>query len=233
MSNFIPQDEPETNALAENDAGPVESTTDDFDLGATGSGSKAIPAPTAILLGVIVAGAGAIYAMRTMGMGPGVVDAVNIDYPTGAEGVDQQAHAELLNELGAATSLEFQVGPEDISKNPFRLSGVLRPLDSDIEDTPAPAGLTPEQLAERERQLQEQRDRDVLASLRSLELNSVIGGSRGICSINGVTYRVGDELTPGITIDKIHGRSVDFRTSSAVWTLTMGQNEPVKKSQGS
>lgn len=204
--------------------------------GAGGEGSGAAPVkrrlslPAIMFACLLVGGAGLLYAMRLVGIGPlnSVAGLTKLnDYELAKPGAMSEDHRRVLAQLSSATASPSQVPVDQVQKNPFELSGLLGPEPSKSDTTEQGARAS----VDRMRRDAETRKRRVETALKDLKLNGVLGGSRPVARISGEAVRVGDTVAEMFTVSAIHGRGVDLTADGKTYTLTMDdekQNERKK-----
>lgn len=179
----------------------------------------------AMLLLVVVLGGGALYGMRTMGMGPGVAGAtVSIDYKPGDTSRDAaDRFARVMDDL-ERSGRPVQVPAGAITGSPFRFA------DRAVQAETGPSGPNAAEReamlrAERERQEREQLKRDIDFAASRLRLQGVLGGRVPVARINGETVRVGDEVGEYFRAESIDGRSVVLGSKDGRrFLIAMGQD---------
>lgn len=198
-------------------------------LGAHGDGSLEPPkrslvgSQNALLLVVVLAAGGALFAMRFLGMGPKSALAgwsvkmpqYDVDKPRDPNNSD---HKKVIAEL-SESRITAQVPTELVQRNPFEMEGVLKTA----VQKPGPTGMTPEQIAaqkaEEERKRAEARARDIQAELVTFNVASVLIGAVPVARINGELVRVGDRLGEFFVVKDIHGRGVVLEADGKPYTL--------------
>ncbi len=197
-------------------------------LGASPEAAAAAAAPPksrlsgqmALLGMVLVAGAGALLAMRYLGMGPrsSQAESVKIDYELNgsASGAD---HNRVLADLSANRSAE-QVPPDQVQRNPFKIAGALEGEAPPPADKPA--AVDPE-IARREREAAARRQ-EIDRAFASLELHTVLAGSNPVARISGETVRVGDTVAGHFRVVDIQGRSVSLECDGKTYVLSLAED---------
>lgn len=179
----------------------------------------------AIMFGCLVlGGAGLLYAMRLVGIGPlnSVAGLTKLnDYELARPGSMSEDHRRVLAQLSSATAAPAQVPVDQVQKNPFELSALLGPEPSkpDTSDNGAKAS------ADRLRRDAEARKRRTETAFKELKLNGVLGGSRPVARISGEAVRVGDTVADIFTVAAIHGRGVDLTADGKTYTLAMDDDK--------
>lgn len=173
---------------------------------------------TLVVVGVVVASAGLLYAMRLHGMGAGMKfdGLAKIDYDWTKpqnEGHQKQVLADLAR---SGKGVEPLV--EHLPKNPFS-------LDLDAPSS-TPVALTDPNAAARRSELERQvREKEVLSALSTLQLNSVMEGRVPLARIGTRIYRIGDTVGEHFVLRAVHGRTVDLEADGRVYALSI--EEPV------
>lgn len=178
-----------------------------------GPPKRRIPLQAIIMVTLVVVAAGALFAMRRLGMGPlsAVAEPPRIEYDyekTGA-GAD---HKKLLADL-TVSHVDHQVPSDQVQKNPFRLPGVDKPATKD--DTPKTPGKDPEEEA------REQHAKLVADTLAGLKVHSILSGSVPVARINDENVRVGDRLANLFVVVAIHQRAVDLQVDEQIYTISI------------
>ncbi|MFI4861760.1 MAG: hypothetical protein ACIAXF_13900, partial [Phycisphaerales bacterium JB063] len=136
---------------------------------------------------------------------------------TGVQGPIAQIGGEstqIINELKADPTAH-QVPAEEVEKNPFELTGIVR--EPVVDDNPT--GPTAEELEARE-----------LAALqttaRAFHVDSISGsGARAVVFIDGAMYRIGDKIgDTGFTVAEVDGLDVIVRvpaSASKPWAFRL------------
>ena len=75
--------------------------------------------------------------------------------------------------------------------------------------------------ADRARRDAETKHGKVQASLSTMKVNGIIGGSNPVARISGEAVRVGDTVGEIFTVKAIHGRGVDLEHEGVTYTLNM------------
>lgn len=189
---------------------------------------RKISAQTIFLVILVFGGAGMIYGMRLVGIGPLSAMAFTKmpDYDLTKTGSKTAEHKQVLDQLSAA-NVKTQVPVDQVQKNPFMMSDVLtsEPKDGG-EDVAGKAN------AERAKRESEARRRKVESALNGLTLHGVIGGSNPVARISGQAVRVGDTVAEIFTVKAIHGRSVDLDYDGQIFTLSLDNADANKNANG-
>jgi hypothetical protein len=168
---------------------------------------------------VIIAGGGALVAMRQYGMGAGMRfdKADKIDY---LEPVAQARTPEQVRILSDLERGVTAVTPEaaDINKNPFLLVHGSTPVPV-VQQTDE-AGDAARRSAEEQRR----RQGDLQAAVDGVILNGVMGGDVPLARVNGQIVRVGDTVGDGLlTVTAIQGRSILLTGDGQIFIVDMSQ----------
>jgi hypothetical protein len=171
---------------------------------------------TLVVVGVIVASAGMLYAMRRYGMGAGMrFETIKIDYNWDkASPLTAAQQRRVLDEL-ARSGTPIQPPVDHLPKNPFVLDVAPGPVAR-------ASGPTPELLAEIQRQM---REKEVLSALSALQLNSVMEGRVPLARIDGRLYRIGDRVANLFTVAAIHGRSAELEADGKTYSISLVEPE--------
>ncbi len=177
----------------------------------------------ALTLGVLLlAGAGLIYGMRLLGIGPlttlakTAVPEYDLTRSPSAKAAD---HKRILKDL-EANHAASQVPVDQVQKNPFMLAMLIEP--EPVADNTEQASRAAADKAKRELEAKRRR---VQSTLASLKINGIIGGSNPVARISGEAVRVGDTVGDLFTVKAIHGRSVELAFEDDVFTLEMDDDE--------
>jgi hypothetical protein len=189
-------------------------------LGVSGTGSmiesppkRRVPVQAMVLAVLVVVAAGALYAMRRLGMGPiGAIAEVKIDYNYDKSGGDSADHEKLLADL-STSQVEHQVPADQVQKNPFRMP-VLHP-ELPAQTKVEPNKPSPEELARIQRQ------KDIADALKTLQVHSVLSGAIPVARIGDENVRVGDVVATYFTVVSIGGREVEIQADGQVYTLSL------------
>jgi hypothetical protein len=167
-----------------------------------------------LLLLVLAAAGGALFAMRSLGMGPrsSLADGPRLpqyDVDKRPE-IAYADHKKVIAEL-SVSRITGQVPADQVQRNPFAMAGVIK-----VEEARAPQAMGESAEARAARLLAEQQQREaaeraraVQQALASITVNSVIvGGPVPVARINGELVRIGDTVADVLTVKDIHGRGV-------------------------
>lgn len=173
---------------------------------------------TIILVVVVAASAGMLYAMRRHGMGAGFTfQTVKIDYEWDhLSPVNQAQQQRVLDDL-ARSGQPIKVTVAQLPKNPFvlDLSVAVPVMDpGHVVDPNAEAA----RLAEINRKI---REREIQNALATVQLQSVMDGRVPIARVNGRFVRVGDTVADVFTVRAIHGRTVELAVDDRVFAVSM------------
>lgn len=185
----------------------------------TSLGGHKLLSGRAILVTVVVAAAGLLFAMRQLGMGSGLAFAeIKIDYPLeGADPNKEKDHEKILSDLQDRGIQPVPV--EAIRMNPFewKVRGEAEvALAQQVE-------VDAEELSRREREALNKQLDDEFAKLR---LNSVIGGRIPVARISGELVKAGDKIAERFTVVSISGREVVLEAGGRTFSMSFGQEAP-------
>lgn len=190
---------------------------------------KKISIQSIFLVALVLGGAGLIYAMRIVGIGPltALAQTQMPDYDLTKPGSKTADHKKVLDQLSAA-NITTQVPVEKVQKNPFKMADVLASdtKSGNTEDAAGKANI------ERIKRDQDAKRRKVETALRELKLNGVIGGSNPVARISGQAVRVGDTVSEVFTVKAIHGRAVELDYEGEVHTLSLDDEDLNKNPNG-
>lgn len=188
---------------------------------------RRVPMQAAVLVVLVVVAAGALYAMRRLGMGPlsAVAEPVLLDYNLNKKG-DGTDHKKLLADL-TVSHVDHQVPADQVKKNPFRLPDVL-PDRPDEKVVDKPKGPSQAEIEAEQRRLL------IANTLATLKVHSVLSGTVPVARINDENVRVGDTLAKLFTVTAIEGRSVTIMADEVAYIISIdddvAKRGPVKKS---
>lgn len=174
---------------------------------------RKLPTQHLVTLLVLVAGGGALLAMRQYGMGAGMKfdQGVKIDY---VESVARKRTAEqeriLVDLERGVTATTPQAA--DIRKNPFKLAA---------GPSPAPAAPAPDAEAARSAEAQKRRADELASAAAGVVLNGVMGGDTPLARVDGLIVRVGDKVGELFTVVAIQGRSILLTADGQVFVVQM------------
>lgn len=170
-----------------------------------------------VLLIVVVAASGALYAMRSLGKATKLnLVEIKIDYPVdGATKIATADHVHIMDDL--RTSGEVRRVPlEEVQMNPFEWRG----LEVVTAVPGGRIGLSPEEQRLREAQ---ERAKAIETAFARLSLNSIIGGRVPVARVSGQMVRVGDTVGEHFRVVHIGGREARLEADGRVYTLTLGE----------
>jgi len=184
-----------------------------------------ISAQLIVALGVIGVGAGAIYAMRYIGMRAGLDDqVVSIDYTSESNSSEfNKRFGTVMDDLDESTIAIQLVEHDSFVDSPF-----ARPSSMGGGEVIAPEpGMSEEdRLAlQRQRDLEIQRQRrhdEVVAEAMRLHLQGIVGGSHPAARVSGQAVRAGMKLGEYFTVEEITGRSVVIEADGMRFELSLG-----------
>lgn len=205
----------------------------DFGADASQYAAPANPNRRRIFVGVLVVAGAAlgIVGMRFVGLGAAsVLAAITVDY-TRSDIQSVEVPEELLEDLDRSRRA-VQVPADLIDREPFALQSA-----SAVEATTVDPGVLMERERERQaalaRRAAEQREADIDAAIKGLELQSVVGGSRPLARINGTVVQAGSTVQTSASeiafrVESIQGRVVTLALEHRRWTLELGGEEPTR-----
>ncbi len=202
----------------------AENTLDaDAMMGLNETHKKRIPIETIVVAGALIIGAGVIYGMRTLGLGPSTGLANSVQTLKLPESSGSTAdHTALLADLNAARTSR-QVSPDNVKKNPFQLIGMALTPSSPAKDGEAES--LAQLRSERERSAKAVADRKkaLVDELRDFQLHGVMGGAQPVARINGDLYKVDDKVGKFYTLKRINSlnRSVELEADGVVTVLSL------------
>jgi hypothetical protein len=180
---------------------------------------RSFPTQHLVTMLVLVAGGGALLAMRQYGMGAGMNfdTAVKIDYVETASHKRTPEQQRILIDLERGVTATAPQA-EDIHKNPFKLVVGPPPVTPD-------APPDPDADAKRAAEERQRRQEDTAAALANVVVNSVMGGGGGVsmARVNGEIVRVGDTVSELFTVAAIQGRSILLTADGQVFVVEMSQ----------
>jgi hypothetical protein len=178
-----------------------------------GPPKRRIPTQAVVMVALVLVAAGALFAMRRLGMGPLSAIAeppkIEYDYEKAGAGAD---HRKLLADL-SVSHVDHQVPSDQVQKNPFRLPELEKPAVA----TPTPGKPTKDP----EQEAREARAKLIADTLGTLKVHSVLSGSVPVARINDENVRVGDRLATVFTVVAIGQRSVDLQADEQVYTISI------------
>lgn len=171
-----------------------------------------------IVLVIVVAAAG-LYFMRRIGVGGNfTMTDLDIEIPTAVANAENY---EVVMRDISEQATEKQVPLEKVKKNPFVIARKSTPTDDETAN---------DRDGERERLERDRAERARLAALdkalKSLKLQSIMGGSRPMAMINGELRQVGDRVGEFFRVTSIDDRSVNIETDEGEsYTLRLGDED--------
>lgn len=188
----------------------------------SGSGKK-VNVQTLVVVGVIIASVGLLYAMRRHGMGAGMTfETVMIDYNWDNSSPSSLAHQRRVLADLARSGEQVQAPVEQLPKNPFMLELASAPADLRTE---TPIAWDPSADARRLALQSQVREKEILSELSALELHSVMGGRVPLARIGSKLYQIGDQVGGLFKIAAIHGRTVDLEADGRLYSLSIAEPE--------
>lgn len=175
---------------------------------------------TLVVVGVVVASAGLLYAMRLHGMGAGMKfdGLAKIDYDWTKAGQQSETHQKQVLADLARSGQGVEPLVDHLPKNPFSLD-LNAPVTQPVATTDPNASA---RRAELERQV---REKELISKLASLQLNSVMEGRVPLARIGTRLYRLGDRVADDFKVVGVHGRTVELEADGKVYSLSI--EEPV------
>jgi hypothetical protein len=182
---------------------------------------------TLVVVGVVVASAGLLYAMRLHGMGAGMKfdGLAKIDYDWTRAGQQSESHEKQVLADLARSGQSVDPLVDHLPKNPFSLD-----LDAPAS-TPTPVASIDPNAAARRAELERQvREKELISKLATLQLNSVMEGRVPLARIGTRLYRLGDKVADDFKVVGVHGRTVELEADGKVYSLSI--EEPVIQDDG-
>ncbi len=189
-------------------------------LGVSGNGSmiegppkRRVPFQAVVLVALVVLSAGALYAMRRLGMGPlGAIAEVKIDYDYEKSRGSGADHRKLLADL-STSQVERQVPADKVQKNPFRMPELHPEITHEVK--------TEEPKEDPTFTARKKREEEILAEYKSLKVHTVLSGAVPVARIGDDNVRVGDRVGQFFTVQAIGGRTVDLIVDGRIFTLSL------------
>jgi hypothetical protein len=169
----------------------------------------------ALLLVVLLAAAGALFAMRFLGMGPKSSLARELGFKMPQYDVDRPRdttnsdHKKVIAEL-SESRISAQVPTELVQRNPFEMEGVIKAAAPKALQV---VGESPEERAKRLLAAA------ILAASKTLTVNSVLIGAVPVARINGDLVKIGDTVAEYFEVKDIHGRGVVLGADGKTYEL--------------
>lgn len=192
----------------------------DFALALPRAKKKQLSQQSIVTLLVVVAGAGALLAMRKLGLGPqATVASTKVDYELqeGASADSLRQYQKMIDRL-RLSARPVQVPQDRVVGNPFARQDVATDLGP---SEPTRGGPTSEELA---RQAREKRLQDVANELGTLKLQSVMGGRVPLARINDKIHKIGEKIGRNFTLVSVEGRTAVLSAEGLEFELTLGQS---------
>jgi len=189
---------------------------------------KRFPVQLAMLAGLVIVAGGALFIMRKLGMGPvsaGATPAIKYEPVAGTS----NDHEKILADL-TSSHIEQQVPTEQVQRNPFRIAdSLLSTKFTPVAAEKTAPGRDLEAEAEEQRRMARMEHQALINSARdSLQVHSILDGSRPVARINDKTVRIGDVVAEYFTVSAIHGRIVELTCEGRTIILSMDPEvEPV------
>lgn len=192
----------------------------DFALALPKAKKKQLSQQSLVTLMVVVVGAGGLFAMRKLGLGPQTTQAaakVDLEVDGGASADSLRQYQRMIERL-RLSARPVQVPQDRVVGNPFAMADV----ETDLGPTePTRLGPTGEELA---RQAREKRLQEVANELSTLKLQSVMGGRVPLARINDKIMKVGDRVGKNFELVAIEGRTAVLSAEGLEFELTLGQS---------
>lgn len=220
---------PESNTNAGSLPGVV--TPDAF--GSLGPSKKWTPTQPIVLAMVLVVSAGALYAMRTIGVKHAIAfdGGKQFEFDANKDAAFEAEYSRVMGELSSVNN-PLDIALVDFGRSPFALASAQQALAAgSVPIVPTSAGPSPEQKAAAELA----RKRAVIASEASkIVVQSVMGGRVPLARIDDEVVRIGDKIGDLFTVTQIEGRSVTIEAEGQKFVLNMQnpgeeENSPKKK----
>lgn len=191
---------------------------------ASGFGSslgKHLNSQALVLVIIITVGAGALIAMRQMGLKAGLdMTAVQSVNAAAISRDDPEKMARYERIMADLKSLQapLDISSGELAKIPLLLDGGTKGPAINPED--------PNAALARQAAIEERKRNERLARLKDqvgkLTLQSVIGGRMPVARINGQTVKVGDTVAEHFKVKSILDRSVQLEVEGETFELEMG-----------
>lgn len=185
---------------------------------------RPFPTQHLVTLLVVVAGGGALVAMRQYGMGAGMKfdKAAKVDFVETVSMKRTPEQERILTDLQrGVTAAPPQAA--DIQKNPFKLVQGQAPAIEAV-------GPDPDADAKRTAEERKRRESEINSALAAVTLNGVMGGAVPLARVNGEIVRVGDKVSNLFIVAAIQGRSILLTADGQAFIVEMSQ-EPDQRPQ--
>ncbi|MDX9911492.1 MAG: hypothetical protein RBS39_06655 [Phycisphaerales bacterium] len=192
----------------------------DFALALPKAKKRQLSQQSLVTLMVVVVGAGGLFAMRKMGLGPQATQAgtkVDFDVQDGASADSLKQYQRMIDRL-RLSARPVQVPQDRVVGNPFAMQDVATDLEA---SEPTRTGPTSDELA---RQAREKRLQEVTNELGTLKLQSVMGGRVPLARINDKILKIGDKVGKNFELVSIEGRTAVLSAEGLEFELTLGQS---------
>lgn len=195
-------------------------------IGAIAPVKKKLPTSTILLVGIVVAAAGGLVAMRKYGLGPQFSFGDTKSEVDMSNAANTDAHRRVLREL-TTSAVVAQVPVEQVQRNPFAMDEAFDGLMARPE--PRDTGLDAAERArlDAERRAREEAERragQIRQAAARLRLNSVIAGTRPIARISDRNYQLNEKVGEFFTLVEIQQRSVTLESADGErYVIEMGK----------
>ncbi len=202
-------------------------------FGSLGPSKKWTPTQPLVLAMVLVVSAGALYAMRTIGVKHAIAfdSGKQFEFDANKDAAFEAEFTRVMEELSSVNN-PLDIALMDFGRSPFALASAQQALATGTTPiVPTSAGPSPEQKAAAELA----RKRAVIASEASkVIVQSVMGGRVPLARIDDEVVRIGDKIGDLFTVTHIEGRSVTIEAEGQKFVLNMQnpgeeENSPKKK----
>lgn len=173
-----------------------------------------------VIAGVVCISAGAIFAMRQMGLKAGLdLSKATIKYEP--KSVVSSASFERVLIALEASGNPVQIPPEAIRIDPFALEA-KGPDTSSGDRAQAEAERARQKALEEEQRRLAARANDIQTRLQRMQLISIMGGRHPLANINGNLVQIGDVIEEHFTVIAIEGSKVILEADGTRYELTPG-----------
>lgn len=202
-------------------------------FGSLGASKKWTPTQPIVLAMVLVVSAGALYAMRTIGVKHAIAfdSGKQFEFDASKDAAFEAEYARVMNELSSVNN-PLDIALVDFGRSPFALATAAEALTAGTSPIiPTSTGPSPEQKAAAELA----RKRALIATEASkVIVQSVMGGRVPLARIDDEVVRIGDKVGELFTVTHIEGRSVTIEADGQKFVLNMQnpgeeENGPGKK----
>lgn len=199
-----------------------------IDLGARKRRVK-VSSQLVLMVSVLMLSAAALYFMRRLGTGAGMTFvAVPIDYALDQETPDLTEHQHMIALL-ESSGIILQVPSDAVAKNPFQLvtKEEIDNVDLSNLDPDAQARIA----AELRRKDVEKRQREIDDAIATVNVHSILNGSRPVANINGNLVGIGDMVAGVLKVASIEDRAVIFEVDGKQHRVEMEENAAPKRTR--